>query len=269
MGPRSRSLVLSSTFAASLAVHAGIGAAIVVGGRAGVPREEADPAPQLAGDTFELPAPDMEAIPLANASPTPDLVANAPPAPEATGEDLLPPPPRPASRHMKKSDRASKPGRPSGGRAQAGEAEAASASAGEKMYGAVGDRSATNLGGAFAMSFAQATSSNPVWATAPLGHVGEATLVLELDEAGHLVSHRVEGNPGAALAAGIRATLTLIGQRPFLARGKITRLRLSGTITSSEPRDDMHGVYGIGRGDGHAYFSLPQGRKIDITIKER
>lgn len=141
------------------------------------------------------------------------------------------------------------------------------------MYGAVGDRSAADLATAFTRGFAQASSMHPAWGSAPLGSAGEATLVLELDDGGHLAGHHVEGAPGAALSAGIRSTLVLIGARPFVARGKVTRLHVTATISASEPRDDMHGVYGIGgsfvSGEGHAFFSLPAGRKIDVKVRGR
>jgi hypothetical protein len=131
----------------------------------------------------------------------------------------------------------------------------------------VGDRSAVDLATAFRRSFAQATSGNPAWASAPLGAAGDAVVVLDLDAGGHVTSHRVEGAPTPALSAGIRSTLALLSARPFVAKARVTRLRVLGTISPSEPRDDMHGVYGIGFAEDRAFFALPAGRRIEVRIR--
>ena len=256
--------------AASVALHVASATALVLGAGRAPEAPRSDPAPALAGETFELPSPDEVFVPLANASPSPEVAGEtAPPAPEPGAEPTHPHTAKPLAKGGRSALAA---GRPSAGRAAEPPSEG-SGSGGDKTYGAVGDRSAADLATAFTRGFAQASSMHPAWTTAPFGSAGEATLVLELDEGGHLAGHHVEGAPSAGLAAGIRSTLALIGARPFVAHGKVTRLHVIATISPSEPRDDMHGVYGIGgsfvSGEGHAFFSLPSGRKIDVKVRGR
>jgi hypothetical protein len=67
------------------------------------------------------------------------------------------------------------------------------------MFGAVGDRSAADLAKAFTRDFPQAASGDPVWRSTPLGAAGEATLVLTLDDGGHIADVQVVGTPSAPL----------------------------------------------------------------------
>lgn len=272
--PVRSSSVAVLALSASLFLHVAGAAGVLVAGRMHASAENAaDPSPQLAGETFELAAPEAEPVPLQNASPAPDLAAEGAPADSRADSDPVPVRPTPPTHHAKPAARASNAGRPSAGRDASGATPEPGGGGGEKLYGAVGDRSAADVATAFTRGFAQAASMNPVWAQAPLGGSGDAVVVLELDDAGKLVGQRIEGTPSAALASGIRSTLTLIGARSFVARGKVTRLHVSAVISSSEPRDDMHGVYGIGgsfvAGEGHAFFSLPVGRKIDVRVRGR
>lgn len=262
--PLSRGAIGSLALTASLLAHVGVAGLLLAGARSG---HDASPAPALAGETFELPAPEV-VVPLANASPSPDAPAEPGTKPEPVdprGDER----PAPAARSKPAVARPSAAGRPSAGHAETVKGETGEGSGGDKLYGAVGDRSAVDLATAFRRSFAQATSANPAWASAPLGAAGDAVVVVELDDGGHVTSHRVEGAPTPALSAGIRSTLALLGARPFVAKGRVTRLHVAGTIRASEPRDDMHGVYGIGFGDDVAFFALAAGRRIEVRITPR
>ena len=140
------------------------------------------------------------------------------------------------------------------------------------MFGALGDRSAADLARAFTRDFPQAASGDAVWRTAPLGAAGEATVVLTLDDAGHIADVQVLGNPSGPLAAGIRRTVTLIKGRPFIARSKVTKLRLTATVSSDTVHDGLHGdVFAIGGsfavGEGSAFFALNVGRRIDLRVR--
>jgi hypothetical protein len=258
---------LVGTLGLSLAAHGAVAAYLLAPPRLG-PTAPLDPPPQTSGDTFELPAPETADKPLSNASPSPESYA-APAPVEQPDAPARPPPPslgRPAPRP-------SHVGRPSAGRAAPGGAEVAPGSSGTAaLYGAVGDRSATDLARAFTRDFPQAASGDPSWRDATLGAAGEATVTLTLDESGHIASVEVGGSPSAALAGGIRRTMALIKGRPFVARGKVTRLRLIGTISADTVHDGLHGeVFAIGGsfadGEGAAFFALNIGRRIDVRVR--
>jgi hypothetical protein len=226
-----------------------------------------DPPPQNAGETFELPAPESADTPLANASPSPDT--NAAPAPiEFPDAPARPTPPSKA----KPSARPSHQGRPSAGNAP-GQTDGTPGSSGSAaMFGAVGDRSAADLARAFTRDFPQAASGDRIWRTAPLGSAGEATLLLTLDDSGHIADVQVVGAPSGPLAQGIRRTMALIKGRPFIARSKVTKLRLSATVSADTVHDGLHGeVFAIGgsfaEGEGSAFFALNVGRRIDLHVR--
>ena len=189
---------LVSTLALSLVAHGAVAAYFFVPRGAPSLAHDQEPPPQNAGETFELPAPESAETPLANASPSPDT--NADPAPvEFPDAPARPTPPAKA----KLANRPSHQGRPSAGHAAPGEADGANASAGSTaLFGAVGDRSAAHLATAFTRDFPQAASGDPVWRTAPLGSAGEATVILTLDDSGHIVDVQVVGTPSGALGAG-------------------------------------------------------------------
>jgi len=227
-----------------------------------------DPPPQNAGETFELPAPESADTPLANASPSPD--SNAAPAPmEFPDAPARPTPPSKA----KLAARPSHQGRPSAGHAPPGQADNAPGSTGSAaLFGAVGDRSAADLAKAFTRDFPQAASGDPVWRSAPLGAAGEATVIMTLDDSGHIADVQIVGNPTGPLAQGIRRTMTLIKGRPFVARSKVTKLRVSASVSSDTVHDGLHGdVFAIGgsfaEGEGSAFFALNIGRRIDLRVR--
>lgn len=254
---------------AGLSVLLHVGVAVIVA----IPRPPArelpaDPAPALAGETFELPAPAMMDAPLANASPSPDLVAAPAPPDEPDAPSQNTPPV-----HGHKGERAAHQGRPSGGRASSPEG-AGGGTGSSALYGAVGDRAATDLATAFVHAFRQIASADPAWRTAPIGATGEGTIVLTLDESGHITDTKVNG-AGDPLAKGIRSTVTLLKARPFTAKGKTTTLKFSGTISAGEKvGDGLHGeAFAIGSSfngnEGTAFFALPIGRRIDIKVRTR
>ena len=256
---------MAATLGMSLIAH-GVVAAMFL-----VPRgslRPLDPPPENAGETFELPAPESAETPLANASPSPDTNA-VPVLAEFPDAPARPVPPS----HAKAAARPSHQGRPSAGRTAPAPTDGTPGSSGSSaLFGAVGDRSAADLARAFTRDFPQAASGDPVWGTAPLGAAGEATVVLTLDDSGHITDVQVVGSPGGPLSAGIRRTMTLIKGRPFVARGKVTKLRLAATVSADTVHDGLHGdVFAIGgsfaEGEGSAFFALNVGRRIDLRVR--
>jgi hypothetical protein len=259
---------LVGTLGISLAAHGAVAVFFVLPSL--LPRHVPDltPPPANAGETFELPAPESAETPLANASPAPDT--NAAPAPnEAPDAPARPVPPSRA----KPSARPSHEGRPSAGRTGPAKTDGTPGSSGSAaLFGAVGDRSAADLSRAFTRDFPQAASGDPIWRSAPLGSAGEATVILTLDDTGHVADVQVTGSPSGALTQGIRRTMTLIKGRPFVARSKVTRLRIVATISSDTVHDGLHGdVFAIGgsfaEGEGSAFFALNVGRRIDLRVR--
>ncbi len=266
---RTPSTVVVVAAVASLVAHVGLGAGLWAAGRSAKAEPTGDPAPQLAGATFELPAPEAEPVPLQNASPAPDLEAAGAAAesdPEGEPAEVKPKPP---TRHTRKSERASHAGRPSAGRATESSQEASSAGGSEKLYGAVGDRAAVDLATAFRRSFVLSASANPVWGNVPLGSAGKAVVTLEIDDSGKLVGQHVDGSPSAALASGIRSTLSVLGGRSFTSRAKVVRLEVSVVVRTTTSGDAIGDVFGLDVGSDQkpATFSLRVGRKIDLQIR--
>ena len=257
---------LALTLGISLGAHVLV-AAVLFAPRLRVPASQGEPAPQLAGETFELPAPETTEVPLSNASPSPENVGAA--APDEGDAPARPTPPargRPAQRP-------SNAGRPSGGRSEPGPADGALGSTGPPaLYGAVGERSAADLATAFTRGFPQAASADPVWRAAPLGSAGQAEVVLTLDESGHIADTQVLGSPSPALTSAIRRTLALIKGRPFVAKGKVTKLHLVASVSADAVHDGLHGdVFAIGGSfageEGSAFFALAIGRRIDVRVR--
>ncbi|MBX3187921.1 MAG: hypothetical protein KF819_12940 [Labilithrix sp.] len=257
---------LAVTLGISLGAHAAAALLFFVPARA-ASDEPLDPPPQIAGETFEVPAPETAATPLANASPSPDTLA----APAAVDDPDAPARPSPPAR-ARAGARPSHQGRPSAGHAPPGPDGAPGSTGTSQTYGAVGDRSAADLATAFTRGFPQAASGDPAWRTAPIGPAGEAIVTLTIDESGHITDTQMTGSPSAALAAGVRRTLTLIKGRPFVARGKTTKLRLTATVSTDTVHDGLHGdVFAIGgsfaAGEGAAFFALAIGRRIDLRVR--
>jgi len=255
------------TLAISLGAHVALAAALLVPNLR--PTPDVDPLPQLAGETFELPAPETAELPLANASPSPESVS----VPASGDEGDAPAHPSPPA-HGKRAARPSHAERPSGGRPEPDDADGTPGSTGTTpaLYGAVGERSAADLATAFTRGFPQAASADPAWRSAPLGSAGEADVVFTLDESGHIESTQVLGSPSAALASAVKRTLALIKGRPFVAKGKVTKLHLAAVISEDAVHDGLHGdVFAIGGsfagGEGSAFFALAIGRRIDVRVR--
>jgi hypothetical protein len=234
----------------SLAAHVAVG--VAVHGRASPAPASQAPEPRaealFSGDTFEVP----EQIPAA-AEPAPaeapDRAAIVDGSRTASLANDRPRAPRVVSR------------------AGSGESTAGTA------FGASGDRASVDLATAFTRGFPQAASADPAWAAAPYGPAGEATVVLEIDASGALVSSRVEGSPGPALRAGITRTVALIGARAFTASRPVTRLHVTASVSADQIHDGLHGeVFAIGgsfaKAEGSAFFALAIGRRVDLRVKE-
>ena len=260
------------TLALSLGIHVAVAVAVLV---PQVPRAEVvpsvDPAPQLAGETFELPSPERAEVPLSNASNSPEAVSA--PSPDAEGDAPARPTPPAVG---KRAARPSHAGRPSSGRADPGDADGVLGSTGSApaLYGAVGDRSAVDLATAFTRGFPQAASADPAWRSAPLGSAGQADVVLTLDESGHIEQTDIVGSPSPALASAIRRTLALIKGRSFVAKGKVTKLHLVAVVSTDSVHDGLHGdVFAIGGSfagaEGSAFFALAIGRRIDVRVRAK
>jgi hypothetical protein len=125
------------------------------------------------------------------------------------------------------------------------------------MYGAVGDRSAQELTTAFLRAFALTASADKAWQNAPLGAAGEVAITITLDESGHIADSTIGGSPSPTLRQSVEHTLTLVRNRPFVAKGKVTKLHFAATI-----REDATNAFAVGPGGG--WFSLAIGRRIDL-----
>ena len=134
------------------------------------------------------------------------------------------------------------------------------------LYGAVGERSAVDLVPAFQRAFAQTASADPSWQAAPLGSVSKASLLVLLDETGHISGSSLGGGASPALASSVQRTLALLSHRPFVAHGARTTLKLAAQVTADTTHDGLHGDrFALGVGET-AWFALPSGRRIDLHI---
>jgi len=184
-----------------------------------------------------------------------------------------------AVRTPDRGDGIEKPNRPRGGKPLRGQKNAQAdappttgddgAGGAPTLFGAVGERSASDLPLAFTRAFPQASSADPSWAKANLGSAGEADVTITLDETGHIENVAVSC-PDGSLASGISRTLSLLRARPFTAKAKVTHLHLSARISPDQVHDGLHGdVFAIGQSEGNAFFALSIGRRIDVKITSR
>lgn len=246
---------LATTGFLSLLAHAAIAVALVRVETSLPPSSE--PAfPAFAGETFELPAPES-----AGPEPLAGEHAESPVASEPTSPPAPagPEAPKPASRRAPRP--AVRPAGASGG--EAGDPHGPPA-----LFGAASDRSATDLGAAFARGFTQTASADPAWQKLPLGPAGSAVVALTIDATGHITNVRVSGAPSSALSSSIERTMALIKSRPFVARTETTTVRLTATITAGPGHDGLDdGRYGISVRGSSASFVLPIGRRIELTVQ--
>jgi hypothetical protein len=277
MPPRARlsRSVKGSSFSlcalASLAVHLGLAAVMTLPlarGRADEPQhagsgttaDTTGPA-ALGGETFEIqdesPPPEHAGDPGERASEGAEAEARIPleldESPSPSGVAL----PRPFAPRPALTPRA----------ASARSAREAIASAPPPpppaMYGAVGDRAASDLVVTFKRAFPQAGSSDPTWNQVPVGFFAEGDVTFILSESGALTHARVSPAAAPAFRAAITRTVALIKGRSFTSRGAETRLHMrvhvSDTLTN-------HGAFTI---DAAGSFELPSGRHVAVTIAER
>jgi hypothetical protein len=236
----------------SLAAHGAAATWVLWPRKAETVETKGDPAPSLAGETFELPAPDTDE-PLAQAAPAPEMTA-----PSDVDFDDAPARPVPPKSKARPSARASHEGRPSGGKSE-GTKDGMTGGSGSQpgTYGAVGDRSAQDLRSAFLRAFALTASANPAWAKAPIGSLGEVTINITLDESGHITDYKIGGSPSALLRSGLESTMQLVKNRPFTSQGKTTKLHFAASIT-----EGGGGVFGV---DASGSFTLPVGHAVSLT----
>jgi hypothetical protein len=131
------------------------------------------------------------------------------------------------------------------------------------MYGAVGDRSASDLVVTFKRAFPQAGSSDPIWNQVPVGFFAEGEVTFILSESGTLTSARVGPSAAPAFRTAIARTVALIKGRSFTARGAETRLHMRVHVSDQLTN---HGAFTI---DAAGSFELPSGRHVAVTIAER
>jgi hypothetical protein len=152
------------------------------------------------------------------------------------------------------------------------------------LFGAVGERSATDLVATFVRAFPQAASADPIWSSALLGTAG-TNIALVLDDTGHLARIAIAASmttpPSAdlpsALRRGIDRTVGILGGRLFTSRGAVTRLRITARLSLDELHDGLHGdVFALSGGSfsgdvGSAFFALPstsgRGRRVDVEFR--
>jgi len=264
----------------SLGLHAAVVLVAVVAGRPG-PLADA-PTPEnrgeARGDTFEVPTTrDIDGLETVGpSSPNPGSQTAAPAEP-ATSPDTTAEPDEGGDHpaHVT-TPRSARPHTPVTARARHNDESTTPGGddtpAANALFGAVGERSAAPLAATFARGFPQAASADPLWLSAPFGPAGSVDVDLTLDEEGALVDTRTSGNPGPALAEGIRRTLALIRARSFVAARRVTRLRVTASVTADQVHDGLHGeVFAIGgsfeAGEGSGFFALAVGRRIDIRVR--
>lgn len=237
-----KSLRTSAFFTASVAAHLAVGALFV---RAAPPvRAETPTSAALTGESLTLPE---------------DLVTEEvePPPPHAP-IPTLPAPGSAATAH------ASNP-------SSAHTGSAASSEPG--TYGAAGERGVNDISDTFTRAFPQAASADLVWLAVPFGNAGSAQVSLEIDGSGAFVHATIE-HAVPALRRAIERSVALIRGRTFTARGRITRLYLSATVSPDDVHDGLHGdFFAIGGSftghRGNAFFALPgAGRRIDIVVHD-
>lgn len=233
--------------ALSLAIHAGTFAALERGASRASAAKFETTSQTLAGDTL-----DVEPHPIAPPDePSPAAAPVQAPAP-------IHPSPQPGHRVV-----------PS--------APAASAAPPPSLFGAIGERYATDLATTFTRAFAQAGSAEPIWGSVPLGHAGHAEVTLVLDDAGQLTATDIGGAPPLALRKSVERTLALIAPRTFTSRAAVTRLGVSARVSRDDVHDGLHGdMFALSAGSfsgvtGTAFFAGPGsaglGRRVDVEVR--
>jgi hypothetical protein len=144
----------------------------------------------------------------------------------------------------------------------------------EQVFGADGDRSATDLATTFTRAFPQTASADASWAAAPMGANGAVDVVLTIDDDGNLIASDVRGAATPALRRGVERTIVLLKHRVFTAHARVTTLHVSAVVSPDSVHDGLHGdVFALGgsfsEAEGDAFFALAIGRRIDVKITSR
>ena len=220
----------------------------------------------VAGDTFALPEPvETEGVSISElAEPAPSLPSS--PSPEESPPTANVPTESVSKRSVRTT---AKPANSIGAASSAG---ASAPSPETELYGAVGDRSATDIALAFTSQFPSAASADPLWNSAPFGSAGEVRIALTIDENGRLIDTALRSGGSPALRSGVQRTLALIRGRAFTAHQATTTLAVAGKVSPDEVHDGLHGdFFAVGRSshEGTAFFALPIGRRIDIRVQTK
>jgi hypothetical protein len=131
------------------------------------------------------------------------------------------------------------------------------------LYGAVGDRAASDLVTSFNRAFPSAVSGDPQWDRVPVGFYagGDVTFVLAPD--GTLTGATVSANAAPLFRTALLRTFELLKHRVFTAKEATTRLhmvlRVSDQLTN-------HGAFTI---DARGWFELRSGRRVTAKVTER
>ncbi len=144
----------------------------------------------------------------------------------------------------------------------------------EQVFGADGDRSATDLATTFTRAFPQTASADASWASAPMGSNGAVDVVLTIDDDGNLIGSEIRGVATPALHRGVERTLVLLKHRVFTAHARVTTLRVSAVVSPDSVHDGLHGdVFALGgsfsANEGDVFFALAIGRRVDVKITAR
>jgi hypothetical protein len=244
--------------ALSLAVHLGLAF-----GGIRLPRAPLAP-PTGAGST----APEANAS-AALGGETFDIQDEAPPIDEATAAEEAQPSPATPSPPIELDDGPAQqaPRPPSSARRSPAPAArtspTAAAAAPAQLYGAAGDRSASDLVTAFRRNFANAASPDPIWETVPVGFYTEGTVTFTLSEEGSLTHTTISANAAPAFRSAIGRIVALLKARAFTARGMKTRLHIVLRVTDKVVNNGAFTVNAEGS------FETPSRRHVGAEIIER
>lgn len=159
-------------------------------------------------------------------------------------------------------------GRPAAPRpSQASRGQGGSGRAASAQYGAVGVRSAVDLTRALVRALPQVASVDSAWSRTAFGSAGSARITLTLSEEGHIVGESIQGG-SPELRRALERSLALLRSRAFTARSKTTVLNVQAKVSKDDIHDGLHGdVYALGASEGHGFFALAIGRRIDINLE--
>jgi hypothetical protein len=241
----------------SIAAHAALfaGVAMKRGARTGETSAStsanAGTSAAVAGDTFEVP--ELEDVPSSEATndETSPIELDGPNA--NTG----------AAPQANSTPSAASPLNASTHRARRASAPAPPPPPDPATYGALGDRSASDLIATFKRVFPIAASSDPLWNHVPVGFYADGDVTFMLAPDGSLTDATASANAAPAFHAAVARTTTLLRHRLFTASGATTRLHMIVRVTDKLVN---HGAFTI---DAAGSFELPSGRHVSVSITVR